>query len=333
VRSIESKHGLDEPGHEPSTRAERMVEAGKQVSSCGGSIVRLGCSGFLLLFVVAVVVAVLSGGSSGSTPAPTGTTGSERTATPPPELRIGSAATLEGEQSGERVEATVLAYKESIRVGEYDTPQAGMRFVGVTLRLKNVGTASYSDSPSNGATILTPTGEHAKTAVVTEGECSEGFADSVRIAPGESQEGCIPFELAEDATAAKLQWTPSSGYGEETAEWSLFGTPAPGEAPRLKVGPGTGSGATSCGEGLGGSEDTSCPFAREALKAFVAEYVIKGAPPAEISARSPVTHRTYELGCEIVSEDTEVECDTGTATVVFPLAEVEKYKTEEESLG
>jgi hypothetical protein len=137
------------------------------------------------------------------------------------ELAIGGTATLKGEQSGERLEASLLAYKETISAGEYDTPQAGMKFVGVTLRLKNVGTVPYSDSPSNGATILTATGHQGKTAIIASGECSEGFASSVKIAPGESQEGCIPFELPQEDTATKLQWTPSSGFGEETAEWAI----------------------------------------------------------------------------------------------------------------
>ena len=82
-----------------------------------------------------------------------------------------------------------------------------------------------------------------------------------------------------------------------------------------------------------GSQDTTCPFAHEVLKAFVAEYAIKGVPPAKVTARSPVTHKTYSLGCEIVSENTTVECSTGTATVTFPLAQAEKYKSEEEGSG
>lgn len=214
-----------------------------------------------------------------------------------------------------------------------------MRDSGVTFRLKNVGTVLYSDSPSNGAVILTSSGQRGKTAVLTEGSCSEGFAESVKIAPGESQEGCIAFELPVGAEPAKFQWTPSSGYGEETAEWSLSSTPAPGEAPRLKVGTGTGSGAKSCGGELYGSEATSCPFAHEVLKTFVAEYATGHVPPAHISVYSPVTHKTYDLNCVIESEDTAIECNAvGTTgvhivTVVFPFAEAQRDRGEEEHTG
>jgi len=342
--SIESKHGVDEPGYvPPQTTAEKLEgtgaklqSAGKQMSSLGGSLVKLGCSGFFLLVVIRIAIGALSSTHSDPSSAAIATTEEEHTtssAEPAPELKIGSTVTLKGEQSGEQVEATLLAYRESIPVGEYDTPQSGMKFVGVTLKLKNTGSVLYSDSPSNGAVILTSTGRQAKTAIVTGGDCAEGFSESVKIAAGESQEGCIAFELPEGATAAKLQWTPSNGYSEETAEWSLSSAPAPGEAPRLKVGGGTDTGATPCGEELYGSQDTTCPFAHEVLKAFVAEYAIKSVPPAKVSATSPVTHKTYNLNCEIVSENTTVECDTGTATVSFPLNEAEKYKAEEEGSG
>jgi hypothetical protein len=67
--SIESRHGLDEPDGPPQTAGEKLQATGERMASCGGSIVTLGCSGFLLLVVVLIVIAVLSGGgSSTSTP-------------------------------------------------------------------------------------------------------------------------------------------------------------------------------------------------------------------------------------------------------------------------
>lgn len=137
------------------------------------------------------------------------------------ELTLGGVATLAGERSGESLEVTLLSYKPTITVGEYDTPDSGMKYVGIVLKIKNVGTVPYSDSPSNGATILTASGHQGKTAIIASGECSEGFASGVKIAGGESQEGCIPFELPQEDAAAKFQWTPASGFGEETGEWSI----------------------------------------------------------------------------------------------------------------
>ena len=44
-----------------------MEAAGKQMSSCGGSIVAIGCSGFVLLVIVLVAIAILDPGGSTTT--------------------------------------------------------------------------------------------------------------------------------------------------------------------------------------------------------------------------------------------------------------------------
>jgi hypothetical protein len=168
-----------------------------------------------------VAVAVTGCGTTKIVTVAQSTAASSTTSSSHNELTLGGAATLAGERSGESLEVTLLSYKPTITVGEYDTPDSGMKYVGVVLKIKNVGTVPYSDSPSNGATILTASGHQGKTAIIASGECSEGFASGVKIAPGESQEGCIPFELPQEDVAAKFQWTPASGVGEETGEWSI----------------------------------------------------------------------------------------------------------------
>ncbi|HTU78341.1 MAG TPA: hypothetical protein VMF09_06225 [Solirubrobacteraceae bacterium] len=86
-RSIESRHGVDEPGYEtPRTWAQKLEgtgaklqSAGKGMSSCGGSLIKLGCSGFLLLLVVLIVATLLLSGHSDSPTA--GGTSTEEQAT------------------------------------------------------------------------------------------------------------------------------------------------------------------------------------------------------------------------------------------------------------
>jgi hypothetical protein len=87
--SIESRHGVDEPDYvPPRTTAEKLEDTGakmqatgEKMASCGGSIIALGCSGFVLVVIVLIVIALLSGGggSSGSTP----TTSSEPASSEP----------------------------------------------------------------------------------------------------------------------------------------------------------------------------------------------------------------------------------------------------------
>ncbi len=134
-------------------------------------------------------------------------------------LTVGESASLEGVQAREDIEATVVAYKPSLPHGE--APRKGRKLVAVVLKLKNLGTRNYVDAPSNGAVLFTAQGSRGKQLLALSGECSEAFANRVRIAPGASEQGCIPFELSSSDSAARFQWTPASGFGHESAVWSL----------------------------------------------------------------------------------------------------------------
>lgn len=60
-------------------KGDKLQAAGKQMSSCGGTLTAIGCSGFLLLVVVLIVVSLLSGGHS-DPPAATASTEERATA-------------------------------------------------------------------------------------------------------------------------------------------------------------------------------------------------------------------------------------------------------------
>jgi len=86
--SIERAHGVDEPDYEPPARAERMVETGDRLQSAasrmasfGGSLVRLGCSGSVLLAIVLIVAGAFSSHSANSSPPESITTSAEEQTT------------------------------------------------------------------------------------------------------------------------------------------------------------------------------------------------------------------------------------------------------------
>ncbi len=62
---------------------------------------------------------------------------------------------------GESMAVTVDQVMDPLQVGSYDQPDSGQRFVGIQLTLKNGGSVAYSDSPSNGSTLLSNTDEQA----------------------------------------------------------------------------------------------------------------------------------------------------------------------------
>lgn len=132
----------------------------------------------------------------------------------------GSTLILHG-QSGEVMAVTVDAVMDPLPVGSFDQADAGQRFVGVQITLHNVGSISYSDSPANGATLLSNVNEQATSEIVSGGPCGNNFSASANIAPGGTQQGCLPFEMPDGQTPGMFQFTLNSGFANQTGQWSL----------------------------------------------------------------------------------------------------------------
>lgn len=147
--------------------------------------------------------------------APGGDSGGKR-----PRARLGDAITLKGTDA--KLKVKVLRVSRNLQVGEFDKPQSPRnRFVGVFVRLTNVGRKTYKDSPSNGAKLITSHDEQADPAIITTGSCSSTFASDVTLSSGSSQQGCIPFEIKRSAKPKTFQFGLDSGFGPQTGEWSL----------------------------------------------------------------------------------------------------------------
>src|SRR5215208_6544966 len=136
-----------------------------------------------------------------------------------PRSRIGDSITVKGTDT--RMKVKLVKVDRTLTAGEFDEPQKGRKFVGVYIRLTNVGDKTYDDSPSNGAHLITSKDEQAQSTIVSSGDCGSSFASDATISPGSSQQGCIPFEIKKKAKPKVFQFGLDSGFGPETGEWSL----------------------------------------------------------------------------------------------------------------
>jgi hypothetical protein len=104
---------------------------------------------------------------------------------------------------------------------EFDAPQAGKRLVGVQLKLNNIGTAVYKDSPDNSATLIDAGGQRFTSTLVSEITAGPVFPGSVTIAAGDSAVGFVVFEIPTRSAAARLQFALDSGIASQTGQWRL----------------------------------------------------------------------------------------------------------------
>lgn len=215
-------------GHGRGARRWSWGKLGQAAKRCGSPalcvvICVVGC-GLLYGCGTQTIVKTVVATATSSTSAPASSAGgSTSSSDQSQQAGVGDTLTLTG-NGGEKVAVTIDQVMDPLAVGPDDQADSGQRFVGVQLTLKNVGSVVYSDSPSNGATLLSNTNEQAQGEIVTGGPCGNDFQSSVNIAPGDTEQGCVPFEMPTGQNPSSFQFTLSSGFADQTGQWSLAGS-------------------------------------------------------------------------------------------------------------
>jgi hypothetical protein len=134
-------------------------------------------------------------------------------------LSVGSPHVLQSNDGG-KVSANVLQVIDPANGQDGYVPKPGYRYVGVQVRLGNVGQSVYDDSPENGAILVDDRGEqhYADLAELTDGD---GFGGHVTLQPEETREGFIVFQLPQNVRPATFQFALDSGFAQNMAQWTL----------------------------------------------------------------------------------------------------------------
>jgi hypothetical protein len=151
-------------------------------------------------------------------------TGAAPSATPAKtRASVGESLVVSG-ADGVKLSVTLLKVTNPAEGEEFFEPSEGSRYVGVQLRLGNVGSKLYDDSPGNGATLVdTADQQHSENgAEIKDGP---GFEGAVRLQPEDSRQGYLVFEVPDEAQPRLFQFTLDSGFGPQTAEWEIEDVP------------------------------------------------------------------------------------------------------------
>lgn len=135
---------------------------------------------------------------------------------------LGGALLLRGTEDT-TIEATVVGVRDPLPSGRTGSPGTGERFVGVVLRLKNVGMTAYSDSPAAAASLVTTSGRPAGNASADYqgGACGGAFTSSVDLPPGRTARGCVPFVVVKGERARRFRFGVDAGMGPQSGTWRL----------------------------------------------------------------------------------------------------------------
>lgn len=186
-------------------------------------------------FSKAVALAVLTGSLAGlcagcGSPRQATEQNTVAPAASPPEHRVGDTVTVS--EGGRRYNVTLVSVVDPARTAsEYASPAAGHRLVAAQFR---VTAQTAVDENSNASATMVGSDDQVYTPALEEVAEGTNFAHgSVRLQPGTSLVGWVPFSVPGQARAARVRWNPGAGRSARGAEWTVNTTtpPSPGPSP------------------------------------------------------------------------------------------------------
>ncbi|WP_396451034.1 DUF4352 domain-containing protein [Actinomadura sp.] len=147
------------------------------------------------------------GGSGGTKPA-------KKTA------QVGDTVNITDDSSGVSLAVTLRKVVDPAEPGEFETLPNGKRLVAAQFKVKNKSDDEYQDAPANGARAIDTSGQAYEGGLLTATDCEAFAGAEVRLTKGESQRGCVTFEVGKKATIERIRFAASSGFGS-AAEWKV----------------------------------------------------------------------------------------------------------------
>jgi hypothetical protein len=133
---------------------------------------------------------------------------------------VGDSLTVEDQDGIEMTVTLVEVLDPAPPADEFSAPKDGSRFVGVRMRIRNDGPGVLDESPDNDLELIDGKGQRYSTSLDGIEGCQD-FPGSVRLREGDEALGCVSFEVPTSEAPVRIQFTPSSGFADDTAEWAI----------------------------------------------------------------------------------------------------------------
>jgi hypothetical protein len=148
--------------------------------------------------------------------AATETSSSDSGGGPIPSVPVGTNQTLSADQENDQIDTTVTAVQD-LAPDQFNTPDRGKHYVGVFLKLRNLGNTVFNDAPGNDITLITNKGDTISSDLANVGGCSN--SGDLKVGPGESLRTCVTFQEPNDQTFKTVQVSLDSG-NDPPGEWT-----------------------------------------------------------------------------------------------------------------
>lgn len=101
---------------------------------------------------------------------------------------------------------------------QYETPNAGSRYVAAEFKIVNTGTKAFKPEPTSDATAFDSAAHSYSTDYAEIAGCPS-FANNITLSGGDMVDGCVTFQVPAGAQLAKIEYVEQEGAGAGT--WLL----------------------------------------------------------------------------------------------------------------
>lgn len=99
-------------------------------------------------------------------------------------------------------------------------PEAGSRFIAADVTVKNNGSSAYSDDANTAMNLIASDSQVYSYYFASVSECTNFGAGAFTLAPGDSETGCVVFQVPDAVTTSKVQFAVN-GNTTSTGEWQV----------------------------------------------------------------------------------------------------------------
>ncbi|WP_225992987.1 DUF4352 domain-containing protein [Actinomadura rudentiformis] len=133
---------------------------------------------------------------------------------PPKAARIGEAVNITDKYRDIALQVTLTKVVDPAR------PTTGKRFIAAQFRIRNNGTKDYKDARGGGVRLIDESGQAYDSASSAASDCEEFGSSEIWLSSGETQVGCVTFEVDKNAKPERIRFGALYGFSAG-AVWQI----------------------------------------------------------------------------------------------------------------
>ena len=155
------------------------------------------------------------------TPFPSGS-GALATGLHAPPGKLGSQFDLK-DASGDAYRVTLVKIIDPARgADQFSSPDSGKRFVGLVFKIEALTGSPQNEDANNDAVLVGGNGQNYSADFDGIAGYTNLASGTIHVAQGDTVTGAVTFQVPDEVTVSKIQWSALSGFGS-TVEWDVRG--------------------------------------------------------------------------------------------------------------